>query len=93
MRVNLITHPADPSNTTKGMTPLSVTIRPASGLPGYFQFPMDSAEVMRFIRKETRLPAPVLERFEGKLSGPLGAKLLGVELSESVLTAIGYFID
>jgi len=49
--------------------------------------------VMRFLRKETRLPAPVLERFEGKLSGPLGAKLLGVELSESVLTAIGYFID
>lgn len=35
----------------------------------------------------------VLERFEGKLSAPVGARLLDVELSESVLTEIGYFVD
>jgi hypothetical protein len=35
----------------------------------------------------------VLQRFEVNLRAPIGARLLGVELSESVLTDIGYFID
>jgi hypothetical protein len=93
MRVNVITQPAARSKASKGSIPLSVIIRPACGVPGDYQFPMNSAEMMRLLRKETSLPAPVLERFEGKLATPLGAKLLGVELSESVLTDIGYFID
>jgi hypothetical protein len=48
---------------------------------------------MRLLRKETSLRAAVLERFEDKLKAPIGARLLDVDLSESVLTRIGYFID
>jgi hypothetical protein len=78
---------------SEGKIALSLTIRPACGLPGEYQFPTDSDALMRLLRQETSLPAPVLERFEEKLSTPIGARLLGVELSESVLTKIGYFID
>jgi hypothetical protein len=45
------------------------------------------------LRQQTSLRAAVLERFEGKLRAPIGARLLDVELSETVLTEIGYFID
>jgi hypothetical protein len=45
------------------------------------------------LRQRTDLPGYVLEGFEEKLRIPLGACLRGVELSESVLTDIGYFID
>jgi hypothetical protein len=45
------------------------------------------------LRQQTDLPASVLQRFEQNMRAPLGARLLGVELSDSVLTDIGYFID
>lgn len=93
MRVNLITQPFGPSKSSQGKIPLSLTIRPACGFPGEYQFPTDSDSLMRLLRKETSLPAPVLERFEGKLCTAIGARLLGVELSERTLTDIGYFID
>jgi hypothetical protein len=35
----------------------------------------------------------VIENFEKNLWGPVGARLLAVELSDTVLTEIGYFID
>lgn len=93
MRVNLITQPFSRSESRKGKIPLSLTIRPACGFPGEYQFPTDSEALMRLLRQRTDLSAPVLERFEGKLCAPVGARLLGVELSDSVLTDIGYFID
>ncbi len=93
MRVNLITQPDSSTKSSKGKIPLSLTIRPACGVPGEYQFPTDSETLMLLLRQKTNLPAPALERFEGKLQAPLGARLLGVELSESVLTDIGYFVD
>jgi hypothetical protein len=54
---------------------------------------MDGAVLLRLLRQQTDLPGYVLEGFEAKLSGPLDARLLGVDLSERVLTDIGYFID
>jgi hypothetical protein len=93
MRVNLITQPTALTRSPKGKLPLSLTIRPARGYPGEYQFPTDSDELMQLLRQKTSLSAPVLERFEGKLSASVGAKLLGVELSETVLTDIGYFVD
>ncbi len=93
MRVNLITHPFRRPKSGSGKIPLSLTIRPASGFPGEYQFPTDSYALMRLLRQKTDLPAPVLERFEGNLVAPLGARLLGVELGDKVLTEIGYFID
>jgi hypothetical protein len=93
MRVNLITEPSRQSRSRKGKIPLSLTIRPASGFPGEYQTPTDSESLMRLLRQKTNLSAPVLERFEGKLVTTIGARLLGVELGDSVLTEIGYFID
>jgi hypothetical protein len=93
MRVNLITQPSDRSESGARTIPLSLTIRPACGLPGDYECPTDSAALLLLLRQKTDLPAYVLERFEKNLRAPLGARLLGVELSDSVLTNIGYFID
>jgi hypothetical protein len=93
MRVNLFTQPSDRSESGGGTIPLSLTIRPACGLPGDYQYPTDSMALLRFLRQQTDLPAYVLERFEKNLRASLGARLMGVELSDSILTDIGYFID
>jgi len=93
MRVNLITQPSDRWESGQGTIPLSLTIRPACGLPGDYKCPTDSAALLRLLRQQTDLPSHVLERFEMNLRAAVGAKLLGVELSDSVLTKIGYFID
>jgi hypothetical protein len=93
MRVNLITQVLSPSQPGRGSFPVSLTIRPACGLPGEFQFPTDSDSLLRMLHRQTDLPTPVLEQFEGSLHERRSAKLLGVELSDQVLTKIGYFID
>lgn len=93
MRVNLIAQPFGFSKSSNGKLPLSLTIRPACGVPGEYQFPTDSEKLMQLLRQGTDLPAYVLDRFEVKLCTPVSARLLGVEMSESVLTDIGYFID
>jgi hypothetical protein len=93
MRVNLITQPSVPSTSYDRAIPLSLTIKPACGLPGDYELATDSAALMRLLRKQTDLPASVLQRFEGKMWDATGARLLGVELSDRLLTDIGYFID
>jgi len=45
------------------------------------------------LRKQTDLPAAVIERFEERMYTAFNAHLLGVELSEKTLTEIGYFVD
>ena len=93
MRVNLIIEPFSPHQSAKGKSPLLLTIRPASGFPGEYQMPSSRESLMKLLRQKTDLPAPVLERFEGKLLTKVSARLLGVEMGDSVLTEIGYFID
>jgi hypothetical protein len=93
MRVNLITQPFNRSKSSTGTIPLSLTIRPACGLPGEYQYPTDSRALLRLLRQQTDLRAEVIQRFEKTLDASLDARLLGVELSDSVLTDIGYFID
>jgi len=93
MRVNLITQSFNQSESEGLMTPLTLTIRPACGLPGDYQFPIEYDALMRLLRQETELSALILQKFEEKLRGPLGARLLGVELSEKLLSELGYFID
>jgi hypothetical protein len=70
-----------------------LTIRPSCGVPGDYEFPTDSATLLRMLRQRTDLPGYILEGFEESLRVPRSARLLGVELSDSVLTDIGYFID
>jgi hypothetical protein len=93
MRMNLMTSPATNSPRSKSGAPLSLTLRPACGLPGEYTLPIASGELMQMLRKETSLPSTVLERFESGLRSLSNAKLLGVDLSEKLLTEIGYFID
>jgi hypothetical protein len=93
MRVNLITQPSNRPEPGAGSIPLSLTIRPACGLPGDYECPTDSAALLQMLRQQTDLPSHVLQRFEKSLRAPVGARLLGVELSDRVLTDIGYFID
>ena len=93
MRVNLITRPSDRAESVTGALPLSLTIRPACGLPGDYDCQIDSKSLLRLLRLQTDLPATVLERFEQGLCNRFGAKLMGVDLDDNVLTDIGYFID
>jgi hypothetical protein len=76
-----------------GPVQLSLTLRPACGLPGDYEFPTDSASLIRLLRSQTDLPGTVLQRFEDELHSSASARLLGVELNDTVLTNIGYFID
>ena len=91
MRMNLITR----SNGGPGLgtIALSLTIRPACGLPGDYEFPTDSASLVRMLRAQTDLPGTVIQHFEEDIRAGYNAKLLGVELNDTVLTNIGYFID
>jgi hypothetical protein len=93
MRVNLITQPSDRSAFAAGPIPLSLTIRPACGLPGDYEYVTNSSELLQLLRQQTDLPGDVLQRFEKNLRTSFGARLMGVELSDTVLTDIGYFID
>ena len=93
MRVNLITRPSDRSESSTGTIPLSLTIRPTCGLPGDYDCQTDSKALLRLLRLQTDLPAYTLERFEKGLRTQIGARLMGVELNDTVLTQIGYFID
>jgi hypothetical protein len=49
--------------------------------------------LLRLLLQQTDLSADVLQHFEKNLRDSRGARLMGVELSDSVLTDIGYFID
>lgn len=93
MRVNLIIRQSDHSESGSGTIPLSLTICPARGLSGDYEYQTDSAALLLMLREQTDLPGYVLQSFEQNLRAPLGARLLAVDLSDSVLTKIGYFID
>ncbi|MGA3047256.1 MAG: hypothetical protein ABSD67_11570 [Terracidiphilus sp.] len=93
MRVNLITQSSGFPQSGAGAIPLSLTIRPACGLPGDYECPTDSTALLHMLRKQTDLPDSVLRRFESELHARAGARLLGVELNDNILTNLGYFID
>jgi hypothetical protein len=93
MRVNLTAQLPNHSESRSGTIPISLVIRPTCGLPGDYEYPTDTAALLRLLRQQTDLPSHVLQSFEKSLHSPLGARLSGVELSDRVLTDIGYFID
>lgn len=93
MRVNLSARLSGNSAGWGGTAPVLLTIRPACRIPGDYEYATDSHALLRLLRRETDLPGYVLDVFEKQLRAPLNAQLLGVELSDSVLTDIGYFVD
>jgi hypothetical protein len=91
MRMNLITRSfGGPSD---GPIQISLTLRPSCGLPGDYEFPTDSTSLIRMLRAQTDLPGTVLQRFEDDLHSGVSPRLMGVELNDTVLTKIGYYID
>lgn len=93
MRVNLITQAARALEDGAKTVPISLTIRPSCGVPGEYRYATDSAALLRMLHKKTDLSFDTLKRFEGEIYSNPSARLLSVELSENVLTEIGYFID
>ena len=93
MRVNLITQASAASFAGKGAIPLSLTIKPACGLPGDYEYDTNSSALLKLLHDRTDLPEAVIQRFTNSLYGSPTARLLGVELSDRVLTELGYFID
>jgi len=93
MRVNLSTQPSTASAAHGGTLPITLTIRPAARIPGNYECSMDSAALLRLLRTQTDLPGYELEAFAMRLRATRNAQLTGVDLSDTVLTDIGYFID
>ena len=93
MRVNLIAQTSGQIKSASRPVPLSLTIRPACGLPGDYEYHTDSSSLLWMLHRQTDLPAAVIDRFERNMYSSSDARLLGVELSEHVLTELGYFID
>jgi hypothetical protein len=93
MRVNLITETAGPARPGIDTIPVSLTIRPSCGLPGDYVYRTNSAALLRMLNAKTDLPSAVIKRFQIDILSSAHAKLLGVEMSEGLLTDLGYFID
>ena len=93
MRVNLTAQsiPSDPHRHPSGS--VTITVRPACGLPGTFSYTTDSNSLFRMLRQRTELASTVLERFEQNLNVSRNGRLLGVEIGDKTLTEIGYFVD
>ena len=93
MRVNLLTQSSGPYRPGTLTIPISLTIKPSCGLPGDYLYSTDSATLLRLLKRSTDLPATVLKKFEGSMYTSSSSKLMGVDLKDSVLEDIGYFVD
>jgi hypothetical protein len=91
MRMNLIARSSGPPSI--GTISLSLMLKPSCGLPGDYEYPTDSAALIRMLRAQTDLPGTVLQHFEDDIRAGYNPRLLGVELNDNVLEKIGYFID
>jgi hypothetical protein len=94
MRVNLIAKLSEPSPSGPIVKAgISLTVKPAYGLPGTYCYATDCTSLLRMLRRETELHSIALERFERELAITKSARLLGVKMTDKALTAIGYFVD
>jgi len=93
MRMNLTTQPTEaPSRFTRNV-PVALTLKPSYGLPGEYVYSTDSSSLIRLLSSATDLAVPDLRRFEKDMFSNGVARLSGVNVSDSVLETIGYFID
>jgi len=93
MRMNLTTQPtAAPSGFTRNI-PVALTLKPSYGLPGEYVYATDSSSLIRLLSSATDLAVPDLRRFEKDVYSTGVARLSGVNVNDSLLETIGYFID
>lgn len=93
MRMNLIARHSGNSEEGAANVALALTLRPACGLPGDYQFKTTSTSLMKMLRKGTELSLDTLAGFEGQVLSCPSARLMGIDMSEAILTEIGYFVD
>jgi hypothetical protein len=93
MRVNLTAHTSSFGTNTGMSEPIVLTVRPTCRIPGDFRYMTDGKSLLKLLRQGTELRSSVIENFEKDLQLTRAAKLLGVEMSDRVLTEIGYFVD
>jgi hypothetical protein len=92
MRMNIRAHAVASPGSNLSDDRITLTLRPAVSLPGDYSFTTNIDSVRRLLRR-TDLTSTVLERFESGLWNARGASLPAVEMSEKILTLIGYFVD
>lgn len=91
MRVNFTARPSVSQH--EGVQAVQLTIRPSCGVPGDFSFTTDCVSLVRLLRQKTDLRLTAIEDFERELEAARSARLFRVEMSDSALTEIGYFVD
>jgi hypothetical protein len=93
MRVHLTAHTGPFGMETSPSQAVILTVRPACKLPGDYRYTTDNRSLLKLLRQGTELRSSVIESFEQDLQITKAAKLLDVEMSDRVLTEIGYFVD
>lgn len=93
MRVNLLAQSTRPQGSPNAAFPVSITVRPSCGLPGDYEFRTDSATLLQMLRQKTDIPSYMVDRFQLDLRLSSTVRLSGVNMSEHLLTEIGYFLD
>jgi hypothetical protein len=93
MRVNLIAHVSSAATPVAGSFPVSLTIKPACGLPGTYEYKTDSTALLAMLHRKTDLNGSVLSEFKRNLQTSSQVRLLGVDLRDQALEEIGYFVD
>ena len=93
MRVNLFANIAPTRAQEAGPSIVSLTIKPACGLPGTYEYKTDSAALLNMLHRRTDLNGAVLSEFKKNLQTLPQVKLLGVDIKDQALEEIGYFVD
>ncbi len=93
MRVNLFANVATSQSPESGPSPVLLTIKPACGLPGTYEYKTDSAALLNMLHRRTDLNGSVLSQFRKNLMSSNTVRLLGVDIKDQALEEIGYFID
>jgi hypothetical protein len=93
MRMNLITTRINSTRPHRGTVRYSLTVKPAFDVLGDYNIQTTREQLLNLLTSKIHLATTKVARFERSLATPAGARLLDVEMSESVLTEIGYFID
>ena len=90
--MNLTARAIVPNGSHSSENSIVLTVRPAGHVPGEYSCATSGASLQRMLRR-TDLPSTIIERFESEIYSAKGSNLRAVELSETTLIEIGYFIE
>jgi hypothetical protein len=93
MKVSLTARVLPSDQSPLSANSVSLTIRPACAVPGDYSYTTDRRSLLVMLRRQTELRLSTLDNFDRQLSVSKCAHLPRVELSETVLKDLGYFVD